>query len=51
VQADPLVQAVLTRFPGAEIVGVHLRGEPAAADLPLAADDVPPPPDEADDDL
>ena len=51
VQADPLVQAVLTRFPGAEIVGVHLRGEPAAADLPLAGDDVPPPPDEADDDL
>jgi DNA polymerase-3 subunit gamma/tau len=30
VQADPLVQAVLTRFPGAQIVGVHLRADAAA---------------------
>ena len=30
VRADPLVKAVLARFPGAEIVGVRHRG--AAAD-------------------
>jgi DNA polymerase-3 subunit gamma/tau len=30
IQADPLVQAVLTRFPGAAIVGVQPRHEPAA---------------------
>jgi DNA polymerase-3 subunit gamma/tau len=30
VQADPLVQAVLTRFPGAEIVGVRAPEEPVA---------------------
>ena len=42
VRADPLVQAVLARFPGAEIVGVHRRGddnaiaiEPPAGDEPL----------------
>jgi DNA polymerase-3 subunit gamma/tau len=28
VQADPLVQAVLARFPGAEIVGVRQPEEP-----------------------
>jgi DNA polymerase III subunit gamma/tau len=30
VQADPLVQAVLARFPGAEIVGVRAAEEPVA---------------------
>ncbi len=30
VRADPLVQAVLTRFPGAEIVGVRQRDEASA---------------------
>jgi DNA polymerase-3 subunit gamma/tau len=34
VRGDPLVQAVLTRFPGAEIVGVRRRG---AADEPAGA--------------
>jgi DNA polymerase-3 subunit gamma/tau len=29
VRGDPLVQAVLARFPGAEIVGVRRRGDPA----------------------
>jgi DNA polymerase III subunit gamma/tau len=51
VRADPLVQAVLARFPGAEIVGVRRRGaaeEPTGvagkADpaLPAPADDEPP---------
>jgi DNA polymerase-3 subunit gamma/tau len=31
VRADPLVQAVLARFPGAEIVGVRRRGASAEA--------------------
>jgi DNA polymerase III subunit gamma/tau len=64
VRADPLVQAVLARFPGAEIVGVRKRDDIAA---PLAADPEgpagePPPddtpafgehraPDDMDDDL
>jgi DNA polymerase-3 subunit gamma/tau len=30
VRADPLVQAVLARFPGAEIVGVRQAGAGAA---------------------
>jgi DNA polymerase-3 subunit gamma/tau len=34
VRADPLVKAVLERFPGAEIVGV--RGQDAASELPPA---------------
>jgi DNA polymerase III subunit gamma/tau len=38
VRADPLVQAVLTRFPGAEIVDVRRRGVEAAP-VPLAADE------------
>jgi DNA polymerase-3 subunit gamma/tau len=43
VRADPLVQAVLARFPGAEIVGVR-RPEPAAP-LPTGEpEDVPEPP-------
>jgi DNA polymerase-3 subunit gamma/tau len=39
VRADPLVQAVLSRFPGAQIVGVRGAAEHAAnveAELPLA---------------
>jgi DNA polymerase-3 subunit gamma/tau len=44
VRADPLVKAVLERFPGAEIVGV--RGGKDAAPEPLAAEpDIPPPDD------
>jgi DNA polymerase-3 subunit gamma/tau len=55
VQADPLVQAVLTRFPGAEIIGVHPRGGAALPDAAppvdsLAAYDATlSPPDEDDD--
>jgi len=47
VRADPLVQAVLTRFPGAEIVEVRPpAGEPSAN-----TDDQPePPPNESDPD-
>jgi DNA polymerase-3 subunit gamma/tau len=40
VRADPLVKAVLERFPGAEIVGV--RGQNDAAPEPPAAPDMPP---------
>jgi DNA polymerase-3 subunit gamma/tau len=36
VQADPLVQIVLARFPGAQIVAVR-QGEGAAAPAPAAA--------------
>ena len=44
VRADPLVKAVLERFPGAEIVGV--RGGKDAVPEPIAADpDVPLPDD------
>ena len=40
VRADPLVQAVLTRFPGAEIVAVRQReAEAAAPNAPPPADD------------
>jgi DNA polymerase-3 subunit gamma/tau len=50
VRGDPLVQAVLARFPGAEIVGVRRRGavdEPAGAAgeaeaTPAPTDDEPP---------
>ena len=45
VRADPLVEAVLARFPGAEIVGVHRREEP-----PAAPDDEIPPAEPIDDD-
>ena len=56
VRADPLVQAVLARFPGAEIVGVRRRDEAPAADMPPAGDEPLPNPDdygagEMDDDL
>jgi DNA polymerase III subunit gamma/tau len=53
VQADPLVQAVLARFPGAEIVGVREAEQPVMlptgdpeVDLPdeAATGDVPEPP-------
>jgi DNA polymerase-3 subunit gamma/tau len=51
ITADPLVQAVLTSFPGAEIVGVRLREDPTAplppAD-PDAFDEANPPPVEDD---
>ncbi len=42
VRGDPLVQAVLARFPGAEIVDVRSPGDPAAAssdEIPLDAAD------------
>jgi DNA polymerase III subunit gamma/tau len=53
VQNDPLVQAVLQRFPGAKIVNVRRRDETVAA--PLESDvadnlDVDMPPDPPDDD-
>ena len=53
VQADPLVQAVLARFPGAEIVGVQLRDGVAESDGndAAAADFAPLPDEDADDDL
>jgi DNA polymerase-3 subunit gamma/tau len=51
VRADPLVQAVLARFPGAEIVGVRRR-EDVVESVPPASDEPPPNPDDygADDD-
>src|SRR5205085_2557328 len=50
VRADPLVQAVLARFPGAEIVGVRRRDD--MPDAPPAGDDPMPNPEDygADDD-
>jgi DNA polymerase III subunit gamma/tau len=51
VRGDPLVKAVLARFPGAEIVGVRRRGEAAAtpdapgepaAAMPAPGEDEPP---------
>jgi DNA polymerase-3 subunit gamma/tau len=45
VRADPLVEAVLQRFPGAEIVAVRPAAQPAApeieAELPVDPDDEP----------
>jgi DNA polymerase-3 subunit gamma/tau len=48
VRADPLVQAVLTRFPGAEIVDVRATADVSGAteELPLSADDGDDPADE-----
>jgi DNA polymerase-3 subunit gamma/tau len=43
VTADPLVQAVLNRFPGAQIVDVR-QGEPPPSATPIAGDDMPPEP-------
>jgi DNA polymerase-3 subunit gamma/tau len=56
VRADPLVKAVMARFPGAEIVGVRRRDEAPAAAMPPEGDEPPPNPDdygagEMDDDL
>jgi DNA polymerase-3 subunit gamma/tau len=57
VTADPLVQAVLTSFPGAEIVGVRLREEAAATaqDAPPVEaeiyDEANPPPADGEDDF
>ncbi|MFL4985101.1 MAG: hypothetical protein ACJ8EN_16065, partial [Xanthobacteraceae bacterium] len=42
VAADPLVQAVLTRFPGAEIVDVRSPFEPAAPAEIVAGDETNP---------
>ena len=52
VRADPLVQAVLARFPGAEIVGVRRRDDLSPPAAPPAGDDPMPDPDDygADDD-
>ena len=49
VTGDPLVQAVLNRFPGAQIVDVR-QGEPPAAAPTEGMDDMPPEPpiDESD---
>ena len=44
IQADPLVQSVLARFPGAEIVAVR-RSEPEAPPPVAAVDDDEPPPE------
>ena len=44
VRADPLVKAVLERFPGAEIVGVREPGNDGA-EAPLDDGDMPPPDD------
>ena len=50
VRDDPLVKAVLDRFPGAEIVGVRAPAAPAdPADPPPLEDDTPPIPDPDDD--
>jgi DNA polymerase III subunit gamma/tau len=46
VRADPLVQAVLARFPGAEIVGVRTPDQPAAVPDPEDAMPEPPPADD-----
>jgi DNA polymerase III subunit gamma/tau len=47
VRADPLVQKVLARFPGAEIVGVRRRGDAsAAADMPPSGEEPMPNPDD-----
>ena len=45
VRTDPLVQAVLAKFPGAEIVGVRRRDD-ALAEIPPAGDEPPPNPDD-----
>jgi len=55
VRADPLVKAVLARFPGAEIVGVRRRDD-APSEMPPESDEPLPNPDdygagEMDDDL
>jgi DNA polymerase-3 subunit gamma/tau len=49
VRDDPLVKAVLERFPGAEIVGVRRRGEVPEPPPPIEADEAIPNPDLEDD--
>ncbi len=49
VQADPLVQAVLARFPGAEIVGVRQPEEPVVLATGEPEDDMPEEPPPVDD--
>ena len=52
VQADPLVRAVLERFPGAQIVGVRQPGKDIASPVglpPAESDDGPPEPPPYDD--
>jgi len=44
VQADPLVQAVLARFPGAEIVGVREPEAPVVLTTGEPEDEMPEPP-------
>jgi DNA polymerase-3 subunit gamma/tau len=46
VRADPLVKAVLARFPGAEVVGVRRRDDAPAAEMPPATDEPPPNPED-----
>jgi DNA polymerase III subunit gamma/tau len=46
VRADPLVQAVLARFPGAEIVDVRNSGSAPASRKPDGATPEPPPADD-----
>jgi DNA polymerase-3 subunit gamma/tau len=46
VRGDPLVKAVLERFPGAQIVGVKEPGNGAPEPPPLADADMPPADDE-----
>ena len=46
VRADPLVKAVLERFPGAQIVRVKEPGDDAPEPAPLADADLPPADDE-----
>jgi len=50
VQADPLVQAVLSRFPGAEVVNVRTPEQPAPLPADEVVDDMAPEPPPADDD-
>jgi DNA polymerase-3 subunit gamma/tau len=49
VEADPLVQAVLSRFPGAQVVGVRAPDKAAAALPGDEPDELPPEPPPADD--
>jgi DNA polymerase-3 subunit gamma/tau len=49
VRADPLVQSVLARFPGAEIVDVRRTGAPTSAPEALPSDLPPPADDERED--
>jgi DNA polymerase III subunit gamma/tau len=49
-RADPVVAAVLARFPGAEIVDVRVRGEEGETPPPAPEEEVFAPPDEDTDD-